>query len=338
MFTKRHITGVAGALAAVCVLSAAPAAHAVSTPFVYSGTVRADGADRYATAALVSRGSFAPSTGSTVFLASGESFADALAAGPAAANLDGPLLLTAAGGLPAPTRAELSRLKPSSVHVVGGTDRVPDAVLAAVRALLPSATVDRTAGADRYATAVAVAQKFFPAQQASFVLARGDAFPDAVSGAALAGWRGEPLLLTAPERLPDPVTTWLSASERARVTVIGSTDSVSAVVAARVDLFLSAPDAVTRLAGADRYATSAAVARAVHAQSQVAVVATGRTFPDALAAVPAAAVNGAPLLLVPGDCTPAETGAYVEGNAALRGVLVVGDSSAVADDALDRAC
>ncbi len=50
-------------------------------------------------------------------------------------------------------------------------------MLAAVRALLPSVTVDRTAGADRYATAVAVAQKFFPAQQASFVLARGDASP-----------------------------------------------------------------------------------------------------------------------------------------------------------------
>lgn len=170
------------------------------------------------------------------------------------------------------------------------------------------------------------------------MLARGDAFPDAVSGAALAGWRGEPLLLTAPDRLPDSVTTWLSAADRSRVTVIGSTASVSATVTARADLFLSAPDAVTRLAGADRYATSAAVASAVHQQSSVAVVATGRTFPDALAAVPAAAVNGAPLLLVPGDCTPTATRAYLEGNGALRGVLVVGDSSAVADEALDRAC
>ncbi|MEZ0493654.1 cell wall-binding repeat-containing protein [Kineococcus sp. TBRC 1896] len=338
MFTKRHFAGPVGALVAVAALSTGPAAHAVSTPFVYSGTVRADGVDRYATAALVSQGSFAPSPGSTVFLASGESFADALAAGPAAAHLDGPLLLTAAGGLPAATRAELTRLSPASVHVVGGTDRVPDAVLTAVRALLPSASVDRTAGPDRYATAVAVAQRFFPTRQASFVLARGDAFPDAVSGAALAGWRGEPLLLTAPDRLPEAVATWLSAADRSRATVIGSTESVSAAVADRTDLFLTSADALTRLAGQDRYATSAAVAQAVHAQSPVAVVATGRTFPDALAAVPAAAVNSAPLLLVPGDCAPDPTGAYLEGNGALRGVLVVGDSSAVADDALERAC
>lgn len=130
----------------------------MSTPFAYTGTVRAGGADRYETAAVIFRGSFAPSAGSTAFLAGGESFADALAAGPAAAGLDGPLL--------------------------------------------PTATVDRTAGADRYATATAVAKRFFPAGQASFVLARGDAFPDAVSGAALAGRRGEPLLLTAPNALP----------------------------------------------------------------------------------------------------------------------------------------
>ncbi|MEZ0166702.1 cell wall-binding repeat-containing protein [Kineococcus sp. LSe6-4] len=337
MLTKRHFAGLAGAVAAA-VLATAPAAGAVSTPFVYSGTVRADGPDRYATAALVSRGSFAPSPGSTVFLASGESFADALAAGPAAAHLDGPLLLTAAGGLPAATRAELARLAPASVHVVGGSDRVPEAVVDAVRALLPSATVDRTAGADRYATAVAVAQRFFPTGQVSFVLARGDAFPDAVTGAALAGWRGEPLLLTAPERLPEAVTTWLSAAERTRATVVGGPESVSATVAARTDLFLTAPQAVTRLSGADRYATSAAVARAAHPRSTVAVVATGRTFPDALAAVPVAAVNGAPLLLVPGNCSPAATGDYLAGNGALRGVLVAGDSSAVADGALERAC
>ncbi|WP_432514886.1 cell wall-binding repeat-containing protein [Kineococcus sp. SYSU DK001] len=336
MHTKRHLSVLGGLLAALLLTPAT--AQAVSTPFAYSGTVRADGADRYATAALVSRGSFAPSPGSTVFLASGESFADALAAGPAAAHLDGPLLLTAASGLPEATRAELARLAPASVHVVGGRDRVPEAVVDAVEALLPSATVDRTAGTDRYATAVAVAQRFFPAQQVSFVLARGDAFPDAVTGAALAGWRGEPLLLTAPDRLPEPVTGWLSATERNRATVVGGTESVSEAVAGRLDLFLTDSPAVTRLSGPDRYATSAAVARAAHPQARVVVVATGRTFPDALAAVPAAAVNGAPLLLTPGDCTPPATAAYLEGNSSVRGTVVVGDESAVADGASARTC
>ncbi len=134
------------------------------------------------------------------------------------------------------------------------------------------------------------------------------------------------------------MTTWLSASERARATVIGSTDSVSAAVAARADLFLSAP----RRRDAPRGRRPVRDVRRGRPRRARPVAGRGggdgRTFPDALAAVPAAAVNGAPLLLVPGDCTPAETGAYVEGNAALRGVLVVGDSSAVADDALERVC
>ncbi len=59
---------------------------------------RFGGADRYATAAAVSR-RFFPSA-STVFVASGRSFPDALAGGPAAAELDAPLLLTWPDGGP----------------------------------------------------------------------------------------------------------------------------------------------------------------------------------------------------------------------------------------------
>ncbi|MCI2239622.1 cell wall-binding repeat-containing protein [Paenibacillus sp. TRM 82003] len=68
---------------------------------------RIAGADRYATAAEVGR-RFFPGTGTAV-LAVGSGFADALAAGPLAADLAAPLLLTGAGTTPAATRAELDR-------------------------------------------------------------------------------------------------------------------------------------------------------------------------------------------------------------------------------------
>ncbi|WP_432562074.1 cell wall-binding repeat-containing protein [Kineococcus sp. SYSU DK003] len=310
----------------------------MSTPFAYEGTVRAAGGDRYATAAALSRGSFAPSPGSSVFLTSGEDFADALAAGPAAAVEDAPLLLTAARTLPEATRAELTRLRPERVHVIGGVGRVGEEVLAAVRAVLPGASVDRTAGGDRYATAVAVARTFFPGQQDSFVLAQGNAFADAVSGAALAGGRAEPLLLTAPTDVPDVLASWLSDVDAGRVTVVGGTSSVPQEVVREVDLFLSAVDAVQRLAGGDRYETSAAVARSGHPEAEVAVFATGQNFPDALAAVPAAAVNSAPLLLVPGTCTPASTGAYLSANTYLRGTIVVGDEGVLTASSTGRTC
>jgi hypothetical protein len=62
---------------------------------------------------------------------------------------------------------------------------------------------------------------------------------------------------------------------------------------------------VTRLAGADRYATSAAISTATYAPGvPVAYIATGLGFADALSGAPAAAHQGGPLLLVPGTSIP----------------------------------
>jgi putative cell wall-binding protein len=60
----------------------------------------------------------------------------------------------------------------------------------------------------------------------------------------------------------------------------------------------SASPAVSRLSGADRYATSAEVARSGYpGTAPIVYVAAGTNYPDALAAAPAAALKGGPLLL-----------------------------------------
>ncbi|PRY16854.1 cell wall-binding repeat-containing protein [Kineococcus rhizosphaerae] len=93
------------------------------------GNVRVSGRDRYETAAEVSFLTWRPGTASVVFLASGTSLPDALAVGPSANGL-GPVLLTERDRLPAASRAELQRLQPCLVVVVGGTPSVSDAVFA----------------------------------------------------------------------------------------------------------------------------------------------------------------------------------------------------------------
>ena len=80
---------------------------------------RLSGAGRYETAATVAQEVW-PSGASTVFLASGTSFPDALGGGAAAAHRDAPLLLTSPTKLSPATRAELRRLKPSRIFVLGG--------------------------------------------------------------------------------------------------------------------------------------------------------------------------------------------------------------------------
>lgn len=96
------------------------------------------------------------------YLATGANFPDALGAGPAAALGLGPILLVQQNAIPAETLAELNRLQPDEVFLVGGTGVISDAVGDAVEALSFKPTVTRLAGGNRYATAAAVSQETFP--------------------------------------------------------------------------------------------------------------------------------------------------------------------------------
>ncbi|PZR63055.1 MAG: hypothetical protein DLM71_05670 [Chloroflexi bacterium] len=106
---------------------------------IYDRFVKLDfrlaGADRYATAAAVSAASFAADGPALVYLATGTTFADGLAAVPAAARASAPLLLLPAVGLPATVASELRRLNPSQLMVLGGSGAVSPTSLAAIRAL-----------------------------------------------------------------------------------------------------------------------------------------------------------------------------------------------------------
>ncbi|HYM52216.1 MAG TPA: cell wall-binding repeat-containing protein, partial [Candidatus Dormibacteraeota bacterium] len=95
---------------------------------------RLAGADRYATAAAVSAASFGAGV-PVAYVATGTNFPDALAAGPVAARAGGPILLTSPGSLSAATAAELRRVDPSGVIIVGSSGAVSDAVRFEIRAL-----------------------------------------------------------------------------------------------------------------------------------------------------------------------------------------------------------
>jgi putative cell wall-binding protein len=104
--------------------------------YATSGSVtRIAGADRYATAAAISKASFAAGV-PVAYVATGANFPDALAAGPVAAAAGGPILLTTPSSLAGATASELSRLKPGSVILLGGTGALSDAVRSQVDAIV----------------------------------------------------------------------------------------------------------------------------------------------------------------------------------------------------------
>ena len=254
---------------------------------------RLAGADRYATAAAISKSRFG-SGASTAFIATGAAFPDALAGAPAAAKARGPVLLTERGGLPSATATELARLKPSKIVVLGGAGVVSDTVVSQLRAY--AGTVVRWAGSNRYETAATISARTFAAGVPVVYLATADTFPDALSGGAVAGKMAGPILLVTRDAVPAATAAELSRLKPARIVVLGGTSVVSEGVRLAVDRYTSGP--VSRIAGADRYSTSVQISKSAYGSSESVFIATGTNFPDGLAGGPVAALLPGPLLLV----------------------------------------
>ena len=284
-------------------------------PVRADGATRFSGPDRFTTAAAVSRGSF-PGTANDVFIVTGTNWPDALSAGPAAASIDAPVLPVQTDAIPTAIRDEVLRLQPRRAWIIGGAGVVTDAVASELRAR--GITVTRVSGGDRYATAAAVAKQFFP-NAAGAYYASGAGYADALGGGAAAARRGWPLLLTAPTSVPAATPT--VGSERI---VLGGPVAISEKVRSQLG--------ARRVAGSDRFATAAAIARDAFPSARVVYLATGLNFPDALAGAPAAARDDAPLVLAAKTCvTKATRDAVVALGGSSR--MVLGGTAVVSDDA-----
>lgn len=297
---------------------------------VEPGLARVAGADRFETAAANADAAF-PDGADTVFVATGRNFPDALAAGPVAARENAPIVLVEQGSVPTATADVLRRLGPTKIVVVGGPEAVGSDVLAALRTI---ADVTVVAGESRYETAVLIAQRGFPDGADAVYIATGRNFPDALSGAALAGRDDAPVVLVDRDAIPDVVTAELARLSPRRIVVLGAAGAVSDVVVVRLDGFADA--AVTRLQGTNRYATSAAIAGAFPARVEVVYLVTGANFPDALSATPAAIRAGAPVLLTTPDVLAPEARTALE-RLAPRRIVVLGGLDAVSRAVADEA-
>ena len=216
--------------------------------------------------------------------------------------------------------------------LVGGTGAVSPAVEAQVRRL--GLDTRRVSGPDRYATAVALVADAFPAGPRQLFVATGRDYPDALAGAAAAARVQAPLLLSEPGALPDQVDVAVRALAPERAVVLGGTAAVSDGVQTRLEQIVRLD--VVRVSGPDRYATAADIAAAFFPTGVgAAYLTTGRNFPDALAAVPSAGVEEAPLLLTDPRCVPAATRVQADRLGVLDGgrLVVLGGTTAVSEAA-----
>ncbi|MDP4178387.1 MAG: cell wall-binding repeat-containing protein [Bacillota bacterium] len=120
-----------------------------------------------------------------VFIANAYSFPDALSASSIASINGYPILLTAANSLSSLIKDQLSKINPLTVYIVGGTGVVSSDVESSIKTLLPSSSVQRISGANRFETSMN-AFKTFNLDTTNLVLASGLDFPDALCGSQLA--------------------------------------------------------------------------------------------------------------------------------------------------------
>jgi|GEM_PF-1513132 len=216
-----------------------------------------------------------------------------------------------------------------------------DANLAADPCLAPPEAgepehVERLAGADRVATAVAVAETFEQAD--TVVLASSRAFPDALAGGALAADADAPMLLTPPDGLPEAVAEAIAELGAREVVVLGGEAALSGEVLDAAGAVDGVED-VRRVAGENRFATAAAIAAELEPTAEEVVLTLGqhatdegRAWPDAVASGALLATGEArPLLLTRADELPEATLEALTELEADR-VLLLGGTAAVSDE------
>jgi putative cell wall-binding protein len=193
--------------------------------------------------------------------------------------------------------------------------------------------VDRLFGADRYATAVAISQFAFADGFSAPVvyIADGANYPDALAAGPAAIKQGGVLLLTKSTALPAVTAAELKRLKPARVVIAGGTGAVSNAVKTAVQKAVPAAK-VVRLGGATRYETGELIVRDAFkpGEQNVAIVATGRNYPDALAAGPAAGYMGAPVILTDGTAkTLSAATQKLLSDLKAKQVVIVGGTGAV---------
>ena len=320
------------------------------------------GQDRYDTGLRLAK-NFATAKGGlgavpTAFVASGETLVDSISVAGLAGYVDAPILLTPGDSLHGGVADFIEDYGVGMVYVLGGTAAVSDAVVTAIEALGNGPTANRIEGADRYATAAAIAAKietdstWCGTDAVSAVLINGatDMLGYGVAVQTVAYRLQLPVLMTAADELPDATAEYITTNDVEHVQIIGGTGAVSADVASALTTL--GVDTVARVAGDSAAAVSVALAQmsgngcsdalAPVSTNRVALV---RANPDGVVGAPALAtsVDGGNLVtpLIVGDTLPASVRDYLAAtpqnvgpNRLSLGIVAIGGTAAVSESVM----
>ncbi|WP_420445867.1 cell wall-binding repeat-containing protein [Candidatus Poriferisodalis sp.] len=297
------------------------------------------------------------------FVASGDTLVDSVSVSGLAGFLDAPVMLTPTESLHGGVADFIEDYGVDTIYVLGGSAAIADSVLEDIEALANEPTVTRIEGADRYATAAAVAAELGGGAAwcggediAALLVNGGDvSLAEAMMVGPIAHRLQLPVLLTAADELPSATADFIEAEDIEHVVIVGGTDAVSEDVANAVSD--AGVDTVDRIAGDTAAATSVALAGLLtgDCKDDLAPVSADTValvhrdaLPDGVAAAPvlASSYDGGDLvpILVVGDTLPASVRDYlaatpetVGGNKLNLSIVAIGGTAAVSSSVMDAA-
>lgn len=266
---------------------------------VYDPVVRLDGTDRIDTALRIAQAAYPGKINSAV-LTTANSYPDALAGSVLAYQHNAPILLV---GSSAGDQAKvIDYLKANleqegTVYILGGTAVIGSGVDDKIRNSGFN-HITRIAGETRYDTAAKIAEHVNVNTGTAVVLVSGENYPDALAVSSVAAQNQFPILLVQKDGIAEAVSQELAALKPSKIYIIGLEGAISPAVESQAAKITGlAAENIARIGGADRYATSLAIAEYFNLGSQTLCIATGNNFPDALAGSVYAAKYKAPIIL-----------------------------------------
>lgn len=260
--------------------------------------VRFAGENRFQTARLIAE-EFDSGSVDNVILTSGNNFPDALSASVLAKKLKAPILLVdskAESSNEAFTYISEHLSKDGTIYVIGGTGIIGTDFNTKLTEM-GYLNVERIGGADRYETALLIAQSLAVESKTPLVIASGESFPDALSISVFAADKGWPILLAGKDYLASGVKNYIAAGQPSQVYIVGGTGVVSAAVESQIQS-LALVSSITRLAGKDRFETNISLIQNFAPEPENIYLTTGLDFADAVAGSVLASGTGDPIILI----------------------------------------
>ncbi|ACA46871.1 cell wall-binding repeat-containing protein [Clostridium botulinum] len=264
---------------------------------------RIEGANRYKTSLNISK-QFNNDKVNNVIIASGRNFPDALSGSSLSKKLKAPILLVdkdIKGSLDSIDYIKNHLNVNGNVYILGGNASVSEDYVNYIKSL-GYKNIIRLGGKNRFDTNRTIINSMNIEKGTPIVITNGYGFADALSVSSAAASKGYPILMSDSKTLPNEIKDKIREIQPSKLYLIGGQGSLSNNIVTEVRNLVPSLNYnnIIRVWGNNRYDTSLEICKYFNLDSDIAVIANGENFPDALSGSALAAKQNAPIVLTNG--------------------------------------